>query len=124
MKQKTEQQISISKLKETIDKMQTNMNNLHENITKLNDTEITKSQMFSYKNISQNKEIFKSTSVLEADNFETVSKYHDTDPRCENIKFLDDQNNKRCKSYRQDVLNLEKRQSSWRSISFLYTYVV
>ena len=50
---------------EKINKMQTNINNLHENITKLkNDTEITKSQMFSYENVSQNKEMFKSTTGL------------------------------------------------------------
>ena len=33
--------------------MQANINNLHENIKKLkNDTEITKSKMFNYENIS------------------------------------------------------------------------
>ena len=53
---KTEQQIYINKLEEIISKMQTNTSNLHENITKLkDDTEITKSKMFSYENISQNK---------------------------------------------------------------------
>ena len=54
LKQETEQQIFINKLEEIINKMQTNINNLHKNITKLKiDTEITKSNMFSYENISQ-----------------------------------------------------------------------
>ena len=69
LKQKTEQQIFINKLEET-NKMQTNINNLHEDIIKLkNDTEIAKSKMFSHENISQNKEMFKSTTGLEADDF-------------------------------------------------------
>ena len=76
--------------------MQTNINNLHENITKLkNDTEITKSKMCSYKNINQNKEIFKSTTGLEADDFQTVFEFLDTSLRCENIKFFDGQNSKK-----------------------------
>ena len=46
------------------------------NITKLkNDTGITKSKIFSYKNISQNKEMFKSTTGLEADHFQTVFEF-------------------------------------------------
>ena len=50
--------------------MQTNINNLHEDIIKLkNDTEIAKSKMFSHENIIQNKEVFKSTTGLEADDF-------------------------------------------------------
>ena len=66
MKQKTEQQIFIKKLEET-NKMQTNINNLHEDIIKLkNDTEMA---MFSHENIIQNKEVFKSTTGLEADDF-------------------------------------------------------
>ena len=65
LKQKTMQQISINKLEETINKMQTNINNLHENITKMkSDNEIIKSKMFSYENIGQNNEIFKSTTGL------------------------------------------------------------
>ena len=69
MKQKTEQQIFIKKLEET-NKMQTNINNSHEDIIKLkNDTEIAKYKMFSHENISQNKEVFKSTTGLEADDF-------------------------------------------------------
>ena len=69
MKQKTEQQIFINKLEET-NKMQTNINNLHEDKIKLkNDIEIAKSKMFSHENISQNKEMFKSTTGLEADDF-------------------------------------------------------
>ena len=73
MKQKTEQQIFFNKLEETINKLQTNINNLHENITNLKkDTEITKSTMLSYENISQNIEIFKSTTGLETDDFQAV----------------------------------------------------
>ena len=46
------------------------------NITKLkNDTGITKSKIFSYKNISQNKEMFKSATGLEADDFQTVFEF-------------------------------------------------
>ena len=68
--------------------MQTNINNLHENITKLiNDNEITKSKMFSYENISQNKEMSKSTIGLEADDFQAAFEFLDTRPHCENIKF-------------------------------------
>ena len=84
--------------------MQTNINNLHENITKLkSDTEITISKMFSYESISQNKEMFKSTTGLEVDDFQAVFEFLDTGPHCENIKFYDGRNKK---------LNLEKRQSS------------
>ena len=87
LKQKTKQQISINKLKEIINKMQNNVNNFHENITKLkNDTEITKYKMFNYKKISQNKEMFKSTTGLKADDFQAVFEFLDTDPHCENIK--------------------------------------
>ena len=75
--------------------MQTNINNLHENITKLiNDNEITKSKMFSYENISQNKEMFKYTIGLEAHDFQAVFEFLDTRPHCENIKFYDGQNKK------------------------------
>ena len=109
MIQKTEQQISINKLEEIINKMQTNINNLHENITKLkNDTEITKSKIFSYENISQNKEIFKSTTGLEADDFQAVFEFLDTGPQCENIQFYDGQNNKKSKSSPQDVKSGKK----------------
>ena len=84
--------------------MQTNINNLHENITKLkNDTEIAKSKMSSYENVSQNKEMFKSTTGHEADNFQAVFEFLDTVPHCENIKFYDGQKNKKPKSYPQDV---------------------
>ena len=69
LKQKTEQQIFIKKLEQT-NKMQMNINNSHEDIIKLkNDTEIAKYKMFSHENISQNKEMFKSTTGLEADDF-------------------------------------------------------
>ena len=75
--------------------MQTNVNNLYENITKLkNDTEITKSKMFNYYNITQNKEMFKSTTELELD-FEAAFDFLDTSPHCENTKFDDGQNNKK-----------------------------
>ena len=84
--------------------MQTNINNLHENITKLkNDTEITKSKMFSYENISHNKEMFKSTTGLEADGSQAVFEFLCTGPHCENIKFYDGQNKKEFKSYPQDL---------------------
>ena len=66
--------------------MQTNINNLHESITNFkNDTEITKSKMFSCENISQNKEIFKSTTGLEE--FSAVFEFFDTGPHFEHIKF-------------------------------------
>ena len=84
--------------------MQTKINNLHEKITKLkNDTEIAKSEMFSYENISQNKKMFKSTTGLEADDFQVVFEFLDTNLHCENIKFFDGENNKKPKSYPQDV---------------------
>ena len=68
--------------------MQTNINNLHESITNFkNDTEITKSKMFSCENISQNKEIFKSTTGLEE--FPAVFEFFDTGPHFEHIKFYD-----------------------------------
>ena len=99
MKQKTEQKVFINELEET-NKIQTNINNLHEDIIKLkNDTEIAKSKMFRHENISQNKEMSKSTTGLEADDFVFLN----TSPLCENIKFYDVQNNKKPKSYPQDV---------------------
>ena len=102
LKQKTKQQISINKLEEIINKMQKNVNNLHENITKLkNDTEITKSKIFNYEKISQNKEMFKSITGLKADDFQAVFEFLDIGPHCENIKFYDGQNNKKPKSYPQ-----------------------
>ena len=58
--------------------------------------------MFSYKNISPNKEMFKSTTGLEADGLQAVFEFLDTGPHCENIKFYDGQNNKKLKSYPQD----------------------
>ena len=85
LKQKTKQQISINKLEEIINKMQKNVN-----ITKLkNDTEITKSKTFNYEKISQNKEMFKSTTGLKADDFQAVFEFLDIGPHCENIKFYD-----------------------------------
>ena len=58
---------------------------------------------FSYGNISQNKGMFKSTTGIEADDFQTVFEFLDTGPRCENIKHYDSQNNKKPKSYPQNV---------------------
>ena len=58
--------------------------------------------MFSYENISQNKEMFKPTAGLEVDDFQAVFELLDTGPHCQNIKFYDGQNNKKPKSYRQD----------------------
>ena len=55
--------------------------------------------------------MFKSTTGLEADDFQAVFEFLDTVPRCGKIKFYDGQNNKKPKSYPQDV-NLEKKQSS------------
>ena len=73
LKQITEQQISINKLEKEINKMQPNINNLHEKITELkSDTEITKSKKFSYENISQNKEMFKSATEFEADDVQAL----------------------------------------------------
>ena len=96
MKQKTDQQTSIDKLEEIINKMQTNINNLHENITKLkNDTEIAKSKMFSYENISQKK-------------FEFL----DTGSHSENIKFYNGQNNNKPKRNPEDLKPGKKSKAS------------
>ena len=51
--------------------------------------------MFNNTNISQNEEMFKSTTVLEPGYFQTVFEFLHTGPRYENIKFFDDQNNKK-----------------------------
>ena len=59
--------------------------------------------MFSYENISQNKEMFKSTTGLEADDFQAIFEFLDTGPHCENIKFYDGQNKRKSKSHPQDV---------------------
>ena len=84
--------------------MQTNINKLHEKKTKLkNDTEIKNSEIFSYENISQNKDMSKSTTGLEVDTFQGVFEFLDTGPHCKNIKFYDGQNNKNHKIYPQDV---------------------
>ena len=64
---------------------------------------MAKSKMFSYENISQNEKMFKSTTGREADDFQAVFEFLDTVPYCENIKFYDGQNNKKPKSYIQDV---------------------
>ena len=64
--------------------------------------------MFSYENISQNKEMFKSTTGLEADDFQAVFEFLDTGPHWKNIKFFDGQNNKKPKSYPQDVKSGKK----------------
>ena len=102
--------------------MQTNINNLHENITKLiNDNEITKSKMFSYENIIQNKEMFKSTIGFEADDFQAVFEFLDTRPHCENIKFYDDQNKKSLKVILK-ILNLKKK-AKLLAIDQFYMYL-
>ena len=63
--------------------------------------------------------MFKSTTGLEADDFQAVFEVLETGPQCENIKFYDGQNNKKTSSYPLKMLNLEKRQSSSQSICFL-----
>ena len=47
--------------------------------------------------------MFRSTAGLETDDFQAAFEFFDTGPRCENIKFYDGQNNKKSKSYPQDV---------------------
>ena len=47
--------------------------------------------------------MFKSTTGLEADDFQAAFEFLDTGPHCENIKFYDGQNKKKTKSYPQDV---------------------
>ena len=68
-----------------------------------NDTEITESTMLSYENISQNKEMFKSTTGFETDGFQAVFEFLDNGSHCENIKLYVGHNNKKPKSYPQDV---------------------
>ena len=101
-----------------------NINNLHENVTKLkNDTEIIKFKLFSYENISRNKGMFKSTTGLEADNFQAVFEFLDKVPHCENVKFYDGQNNENLKVILK-MLNLEKRQApSTRSIFYVLKFL-
>ena len=41
--------------------------------------------------------------IFEADDFQAVAEFLGTIPHCENIKFYDGQNNKKPKSYPQDV---------------------
>ena len=90
--------------------MQTNINNLLENIAKLkNDTEITKSKMFSYENVSQNKGMFKSTTGFEAVDFQAGFEFLDAGPHCENIKLVKITKNL---EVILKILKLEKRQSS------------
>ena len=62
--------------------------------------------MFSGENISQNKEIFKSTTGLEE--FSAVFEFFDNGPHFEHIKFYDVQNNKKPKSCPQDVKSGKK----------------
>ena len=54
------------------------------------------------------KEMFKSTTGLEADDFQAVFEFLDTCLHCENIKFYDGENNKKSKSYPQDLEPGEK----------------
>ena len=107
-KKKTEQQISINKLEEKIKKMQPNINE-KKNKTKLqNDSETTKSRIFSHENISQNKEMCKSTTGIETDSFQAVFEFLYTGPRWESINFYDGQNDIKPKSYPQDVKDGKK----------------
>ena len=93
--------------------MQTNINNLHENITKLkHDTEIAKSKMFSCENISQNKEMFKPKTghgADEADDFRAVLNFLTLVVTMSNFMMV-----KIIKSLKVilKMLKLEKRQSS------------
>ena len=101
--------------------MLTNINNLHENITKLkNDTMITKSEILSNEVIGKNKEIFKSTTGIKADDFQAAFEFFDTGSHCENIKFYDGQNNKKSKSYPQDVKAGKKAKLPEISQFFMY----
>lgn len=67
--------------------------------------------MFSYENVSRNKEMFKFTAGLEADHCQAVFEFLDNSTCCENINFYNDQHNKTPKSNPQDV-KTEKKQSS------------
>ena len=108
LKKKTEQQISINKLEEKIKKMQPNIND-KKNKTKLqNDSETTKSKIFSHENISQYKEMCKSTTGLETDSFQADFEFLYTGPRWESINFYDGQNDIKPKSYPQDVKDGKK----------------
>ena len=73
--------------------------------------------MFSYENICLNKEMFKSTTGREADDFQTVFEFFRNGTLCENIKFYDVKITKSLKAILK-MLNLEKRQSSYQSMSF------
>ena len=50
--------------------------------------------MFSCENISQNKEMFESSTGHAADDFQAVFEFLGTGPHCENIKIYDGQNKK------------------------------
>ena len=67
--------------------------------------------MFSFENVSRNKEIFKFTAGLEADHCHAVFEFLDKGTCCENINFYNGQHNKTPKSNPQDV-KTEKKQSS------------
>ena len=108
LKQKTEQQISINKLEEKIKKMQPNINDKKNKVKLQNDSETTKSKIFSHENISQYKEMCKSTTGLETDSFQAVFEFLYTGLRWESIKFYDGQNDIKPKSYPQDVKHGKK----------------
>ena len=81
LEQKTEQQISINKLEEKIKKMQPNINDKKNKVKLQNDSETTKSKIFSHENISQYKEMCKSTTGLESDSFQAVFEFLYTSSR-------------------------------------------
>ena len=65
---------------------------------------MAKYKICSYENISQNKKMFKSTTGLEADDFQAVFEFLDTGPHGDNVKFYDGQNNiKPNETYTQDA---------------------
>ena len=66
------------------------------------------SRLFTCENISQCKEMFKSTTGLETNDFQAVFKFLDTGSCWENIKLYDGQNNKKPKGFPQDVKSGKK----------------
>ena len=66
------------------------------------------SRLFTCENISQCKEMFKSTTGLETNDFQAVFEFLDTDSCWENIKLYDGQNNKKPNGFPQDVKSGKK----------------
>ena len=52
--------------------------------------------------------MFRSTAGVKTDDFQAAFEFFDTGSRCENIKCYDGQNNKKSKSYPQDVKTEKK----------------